>query len=1017
MCRVAPSQKREDWKKLCDMGRLDEAFRELDMEAARGAFISRDSLYCLLKGCIAQKDVLVGRHVHALSVKCGYQFNCFLGNHIIRMYASQGCLHEAYQVFRKLPTPNVVVWASMMSAHSDYGQPQFAIKLYDEMRRLGTKPNEFLFVTATKACARAFDLDAGMAVHADVIDTGFMGNMVVGNALVDMYAKCGSLANARKVFDKLPSRDLVTWNTIMAAYSQQGLGQEAIDLFESLQQAGLTPDRVTFGSVVKSCGSIGAIQKGRQVHAKICELGLDKHVSIANTLVTMYSESGLIDDARLVFDRLATRDVVTWNAMLAGYTQSGNSRKALDLYASMQEEGVTPDNVTFVSILKACSIGGAIEEGKQIHDKILRKGIEVDNFVGNSLLDMYAKCGCVDDARKVFDKMPLRDVVTWSSMILAYVKRDRGHEAVELYERMEQAGIIPANDITYLGILGACASVGALQHGKRIHALVLERSVDINVLVGSALVDMYVKCGSPEEARHVFDCMPKKNVVTWNALISGYAKGGLGLKALDIYASMRDHLVTPVHATFVSVLNACGSVGALREGKLVHSELVKAGHETDTIIGNALVDMYSKCGSMKDARRVFDRMPTRDGVTWSTIITGYARNGGGEEAIKLYVEMQLYGISPPNEVAFAGLLKSCASTGSMEEGKKVHSQILERGFEANPIVRNTMVDMYGKFGSLDEAQRLFDTSSKRDVIMWNSLIHSYGQHNRLEKALQCFEEMERQGVRPNATSFTCILGACSHAGLVDVGKQYFRKMISDYGMVPKLEHFTCMVDLLGRSGLLAEAEEMLENMPFSHDTVGWTSLLSACKAHGDIQLGSRCFDRLIRMDPQQASAYVLMSGIYTAAGELQKAKEVEILRQRAGAEKKLAKAVLEVGRHVHVFTVGVEGPDTSAKLRSLNLRLQEAGCVPHMDYLLGSLSEQDKEDALCGHAEKLAVAFGLLNTPEGTTLLVNKNLRMCNHCHIGTKIISSIEKREIIVRDAHRVHHFKSGACSCGDKL
>eukprot|EP00246_Nothoceros_aenigmaticus_P010864 TRINITY_DN277_c0_g3_i2.p1 TRINITY_DN277_c0_g3~~TRINITY_DN277_c0_g3_i2.p1 ORF type:complete len:311 (+),score=50.40 TRINITY_DN277_c0_g3_i2:109-933(+) len=272
-------------------------------------------------------------------------------------------------------------------------------------------------------------------------------------------------------------------------------------------------------------------------------------------------------------------------------------------------------------------------------------------------------------------------------------------------------------------------------------------------------------------------------------------------------------------------------------------------------------------------------------------------------------------------------------------------------------------------------------------------------------ALQCFHEMRQCGVEPNGATFVCVLVACSHEGLVHEGKELFKMMVNNYGIVPTLQHYVCMADLLGRSGSTDEAERLLLNMPMQSNVVGWMCLLSACKRHGAMECGKRCFDHVIELEPQNAAAYVLMAGIYADAGKVEYVDSVESLRKSAGACKKPASAWIEVNREVKEFVVGQVRCDVSSKLKSVNARaMVEERHVPH------------DEDVLCGHAEKLALAYGLLNTPDGATLLVTKNLRMCRDCHNGTKFMSRIERREIIVRDAHRVHCFMDGTCSCGDR-
>lgn len=500
-------------------------------------------------------------------------------------------------------------------------------------------------------------------------------------------------------------------------------------------------------------------------------------------------------------------------------------------------------------------------------------------------------------------------------------------------------------------------------------------------------------------------------------MISGYARHGRGQDALTLYASMQqeDKSVAD-HYTFACLLQACASVGALGEGKQLHAHIQERGFEADAFLGSCLVDMYTRCGGLEDAQNLFDRLHTRNVVTWNALLGGYVQHGLSHEAIDLYGSMQEEGVSPTGHT-YVLLLKACANTGAVSKGKKLHLEIQEKQLEGNLFVGNSVVDFYAKCGSLQDARLVFDRLPKRDVVTWNALLNGYAEHSDGKMAIQCFEEMRQEGVEPIDTTFVSLLVACSHTGLVDEGRYYFRAMVEDHGIVPSEYHYNSFVDLLGRSGHLDEAENVLRTMPFENDIVGWKSLLSACKSYGDLERGKRCFDHLITLEPENASSYALLAGLYAGAGMWMDVERIESCRKFARARKKPAKACIEVENKVLAFRVGEERSDVSSRVSGMSSSLRnEGGHVPQTELVLKALPEQGKEDALCGHAEKLALAYGLLNTPDGATLLVTKNLKMCGDCHSSTKIMSRVEKRTIVVRDANRVHRFLDGSCSCGDR-
>lgn len=701
-------------------------------------------------------------------------------------------------------------------------------------------------------------------------------------------------------------------------------------------------------------------------------------------------------------------------SVITAHVKHGEAMHAVHIYNQMRQLAVKPDSYVFVAALKACAAARDLASGKLVHGDILNCGSELDMYIGSSLVDMYAKCGCLRDARKVFDSLPTKDVVTWSAMINGCAQYGRGEEVLLFYKRMQLEDISLANDVTYVSILKSCGELEAIQEGKQIHDHILARRLDPGTYLGNALLDMYAKCGRMEDARQVFEKLLIRDVVSWNTIISGYSRKGLNQEALDLYFEMQQSDITPDNVTYVTILKVCACKGGLTEGRLIHSQLLARGVELDEVVGSALVDMYAKCGNLHSARSVFDNVCFKNLVTWNVIIGAYAEQGLLQEATELFESMQGAGLRP-DKITVVSILKACSSSGALLEGRKIHAQVREGRVET--IVGNSLVDMYAKCGSMEEAQGVFERLSARDVVAWNALINGYSQKNDYSQVLQCLKDMRQQGVEPDAATYTSVLVACSHVGLVNEGQQHFRTMVCEHGLKPTAQHYNCLVDLLGRAGQLAEAEKLLCSISLDDHVVGWRALLSACKAFQNVEIGRRCFDRLMEVDPGHSASYVLMASMYRDVGRLEDAREIETWRKRAGSGKQPAKASVEVDRKVYEFIVGDRNDDTSAKLQSLNSSIQEERRTSYTDDVMNFAMESRKEDALCGHAEKLALAFGLLNTPPNTRLLVVKNLRMCSDCHNSTKVISRVEGRSIIVKDEHRVHHFKDGLCSCNDSI
>eukprot|EP01018_Ginkgo_biloba_P034142 Gb_28028 [translate_table: standard] len=588
------------------------------------------------------------------------------------------------------------------------------------------------------------------------------------------------------------------------------------------------------------------------------------------------------------------------------------------------------------------------------------------------------------------------------------------HRDSLLQEALDQPGI-PLDSNKYASLLQSCTNIKTL---KQVHGLMVVSGLDQNVFLGNKLVSMYALCGSMENARLLFDDINKRNIFVWNAMIRGYAMNGFCEEALTFFSRMQGEGIQPNNFTFPFVLKACAGLSALQEGKEIHNHVVRNGYESDVFVVNALVAMYAKCGSIKVARQLFDKIPERDVVSWNAMISGYVQNGHAHEAFSLFTRMQLADMTP-DSVTMKSVLPACTYIAALQKGKWIHGYIIRSGFISDVAVCNAIIDMYAKCGSIEFARHLFDEMSDRNVVSWSAMIAGYGMHGRGEDALELFSLMQQADVKPDDVTFVCVLSACSHAGLVDEGWRYFDSMIGDYCIKPRVEHYACIVDLLGRAGHLDEAWSFIEKMPLKADAGVWGALLSACVIHCNIELGEQVAVRIIDLDPKNAGRYVQLSNIYAAAGRWDDVAKVRTMMKGKGLKKTPGCSMIEINNKVHAFLIGDRSHPQSDKiyamLESLTGLMEEAGYVPNTDFVLRDVEEEVKEHILCSHSEKLAIAFGLINTSPGTPIRITKNLRVCGDCHCATKFISKIVSREIIVRDANRFHHFKGGLCSCGD--
>lgn len=538
-----------------------------------------------------------------------------------------------------------------------------------------------------------------------------------------------------------------------------------------------------------------------------------------------------------------------------------------------------------------------------------------------------------------------------------------------------------------------------------------------DLFLATKLVNFYSVCDSLRNARLLFDRIPKSNLFLWNVLIRGYAWNGPYEAAISLYHQMLEYGLAPDNFTFPFVLKACSALSAIEEGRNIHEHAIRTGWETDVFVGAALIDMYAKCGCVGNAREVFDKIEERDAVLWNSMLAAYSQNGHPDESLALCSEMALAGLRP-TEATLVTVISASADIAALPLGKELHGFSWRHGFEFNDKVKTALVDMYAKCGSVKVARNLFERLKEKRVVSWNAIITGYAMHGHATEALDLFEEMKEKSL-PDHITFVGVLAACSHGGLLDEGWTFFESMVRDYRIVPTIQHYTCMVDLLGHCGRLDEAYNLIMQMRAVPDSGVWGALLNSCKIHGNVELGEVALEKLIDLDPDDSGNYVILSNIYAQAGKWEGVARLRKLMIDRGIKKGTAYSWIEVKNKVYAFLSGdTSHPDSDAiyaELKRLEGRMKEAGYVPDTGSVFHDVEDDEKTNMVCSHSERLAIAFGLISTPPGTRLLITKNLRVCEDCHVAIKYISKITEREITVRDVNRYHHFEDGICSCGD--
>ncbi|XP_042478176.1 pentatricopeptide repeat-containing protein At3g12770 [Macadamia integrifolia] len=653
----------------------------------------------------------------------------------------------------------------------------------------------------------------------------------------------------------------------------------------------------------------------------------------------------------------------------------------------------------------------------QIHAQLIVSGLQESNFLATKFVHASSNMGEIHYARELFEKIPEPNIFLYNSIIRGYSRNSLFGDALDMYSRMQSRGVSP-DRFTLPYVLKACSGQSALKMGFRIHAQIFRHGFESDVFVQNGLVALYAKCGEINRARAVFDGLCDRTIVSWTSIISGYAQNGQPLEALRIFSEMRQQDVKLDWIALVSVLKAYTDVEDLEPGKSVHGIVIKMGLEMEPDLLIALTSMYAKCGEVTVAKSLFDQMEMPNVILWNAMISGFAKNGYADEAVEVFRKMTYKGIKA-DSITVRAVISACAQVGSLDLARLMDEYIDRTEYRNDVFVNTALIDMYAKCGSIEFARKVFDNTPDKDVVVWSAMIVGYGLHGRAREAIDLFNLMKHARVEPNDVTFLGLLLACNHSGLVQEGWEYFYRMQQDHGIVPRHQHYACVVDLLGRGGYLDEAYKFIANMPIEPGITVWGALLSACKIHRHVSLGEYAAERVFSLDPLNAGHYVQLSNLYASLRMWDRVAKVRVLMKEKGLSKDLGYSMIELNGKLQAFRVGDKSHPRSKEifleLERLERKLKEAGFVPDTGSVMHDLNHEEIEYTLCNHSERLAIAYGLISTLPGTTLRITKNLRACVNCHSAAKLISKIVNREIVIRDANRFHHFKDGLCSCRD--
>ncbi|XP_050370341.1 putative pentatricopeptide repeat-containing protein At5g08490 [Argentina anserina] len=796
-----------------------------------------------LKSCAALLAINSGRTLHGYIVKRGDLSCLSVSKALLNMYAKCGALDDCKTLFGQICYPDSVIWNIVLSGFAaSWKFNGEVMKVFHEMHVVGVaKPTSVTFAIVLPACARIGHIDMGKSVHAYAIKAGLETDVLVGNALISMYAKCGLVSDdAYTVFENITGKDVVSWNAMIAGFSENKLMKKAYELFCQMVKGTVDLNYATIATILPICASLdkNAYWSGRQIHCYVLrrdELAAD--VSVCNALVSFYLLSGQIEKAESLFYRMESRDLVSWNAIIAGYASNGEWLKSLELFHKLISlEMMRPDSVTIVSILPACAQLKLLQVGREIHGYILRRPMLYESTtVGNAMLSLYVKCDKVEDAVRTFLMMSRRDLISWNTMLVAFSGICNSTKFLNLLNGLLKGGMIP-DQITILTIIQFCCAVLRVEKVKETHSFSIKAGLllnDIEPNIGNAILDAYAKCGKMDYAYKIFQSLSqKKKLVTGTSMITAYMNYG--------------------------------------------------SHDDEQMTCNC------KCET--------------DLISWNLMVRAYAENDCPAEAMNLFYELQAQGMKP-DAMAIMSLLPVSAQISSVHLLRQCHGYVV-RAFLHDVYLTGALLDMYAKCGAILCAYKLFQSCLNKDLVMFTAMISGFAMHGMGEEAIGVFSHMLKLGIQPDNVTITAVLSACSHAGLVDEGLKIFCTIDEVYGVKPTMEQYACVVDLLARGGRIDDAFSFVSKMPIEANANIWGTLLGACRTHHMVELGRVVADHLFKIEVNNIGNYMVMSNLYASEARWDGVMEVRQLMRIRDLKKPAGCSWIEVERRTNGFIAG-----------------------------------------------------------------------------------------------------------------
>ncbi|KAJ8453138.1 hypothetical protein Cgig2_008022 [Carnegiea gigantea] len=811
----------------------------------------------------------------ALSTFCGSRNrSLLLQNLLIKRLSNLGLYQDVifvYQTCRLSGCPG-----------GDYTFP-YVIKACSAMR----DPNVSTLAIIVPVCTRLGLLHLSESLHGYAVKCGFNRDELLTPALISMHANGGDICAAKHLFEFSLTKNVIVWNSMIYAYTQSQSRERAFEMFSDMICADLRPNIATFVSVIPCCEKMNSICHGECLHGHAVKYGLDKQVSVATALISMYAKLGDIDSAIHIFTWMPQKNQLTWNSIISGYVHNGLLQTSLDAVCEMQLAGFRPDSVSIINVLSACSEKESFFLGKSAHAISIRKGFDSNINVSNLLLAFYSNCSQVHSSRKLFDRMANKNTISWNTMISGCVYDGQMEKATALLWKMQQEGV-QLDIVTLVGILPGYNHPRDLLQGMALHGYALRFGWTSDGTLTNALISMYCNSADTDSATVLFHGLKEKSLISWNSLITGYRCHKSQNEVMLLFRQLVDDDRRPNYITLLNVLPACCK---LLHGKSIHAYAIRTGAVQQTPLLTSLISMYSKYKNVASCLSVFRAGGKWNISLWNSMMSALIEAREAQRAFAFFGEL-LQTELEVDHITILSLVSACIPIDSMSVTNSVLAFVIKAGFFSDTTISNALVDLCAKCGDISMARSVFDTMVKKDAVSWSVMINGYGLHGDGDAAIFLLTQMENSGIQPDAITYLSVLSACSHAGLTEESKTIFSSMLF-HGIQPTMEHYACILDLLGRTGQLHEAYAIVQRFPGGPSASMLESLLGACRVHGNAKLGGKIGELLIEMDPENSEVYVMLHNIYADAGRWHEANKIRIEMEERKLKKMPGFSLLE----------------------------------------------------------------------------------------------------------------------------